>query len=100
MKTVSFAFCRTLSVTQSGTSTDSSRERQPSSSVQSYTYVETMTVGWRQGSRTRIKRFQNLDKAYEYVNKLHAHGYLSDESYDDAWLLLDNLPRRFVRTVE
>lgn len=89
MSSVSFVFCRRLIVTQSNSSFDLvDRTMSTPISVSNYTFVETMTVGWTQGPRSRVKRHRDLDKAYQYVNKLLIHGYLSDRAYSDAWSML------------
>lgn len=60
-------------------------------------YYETLTSGWPNGSRNRVKRFSTISGMYAYFNKLHTGGWISDDSYDEAWKALCDLEIRVRR---
>lgn len=56
----------------------------------SYRYLEIGTFGWSTGARMRVKKV-SVDRALPYVNKLHAGGWIDDETYHRMYGTVDAL---------
>lgn len=80
---VHFLFARFVDATQCSWS--SSREIPR---AQCFEYFELFSTGWQSGARSRSKKFATSERAYAYLNKLHAGEWLSDQEYDRVWVLL------------
>lgn len=59
--------------------------------ARSYPLITMISCGWASGSKIRSRKFNSFEKAYCYLNKLHAGGYLSDVSCHKAWSYLSAL---------
>lgn len=53
--------------------------------IKPFNVIELVTIGWTGGARMRTKRFPDFPRVYAYLKKLHAHGFLTDDSYASAW---------------
>jgi hypothetical protein len=80
---VHFLFARFVDATQCSLSGSDFTPR-----AQCFEYFELFSVGWQSGARTRSKKFGTSERAFAYINKLHAGEWLSDVEYDRVWLLL------------
>lgn len=58
-----------------------------------FNFYTIQTIGWSRGARNRSKNFTSTQDVHAYFNRLHAGGWLSDEHYDEALILL-----KYVRT--
>lgn len=47
-----------------------------------YSYWKTMSVGWKQGARMRIRHFDSILKLVAYLDKLHIHKWISDSELE------------------
>nr|UUW21340.1 MAG: hypothetical protein [Sanya fiers-like virus 29] len=64
-----------------------------------HTYIEIFTIGWKTGSKTRIRKLKTVYALYVYLNKVFRGGYMTDQEYSDAWdmaLSIESDPERCV----
>lgn len=53
-----------------------------------FNFYTVQTIGWSRGARNRSKNFNSTQDIYAYFNRLYLVGWLSDEHYNEAYMLL------------
>lgn len=53
-----------------------------------FDFYTVQTIGWSRGARNRSKNFNSAQDVRAYLNRLYLVGWLSDEHYNEAYMLL------------
>jgi len=58
-----------------------------------FNFYTIQTIGWSRGARNRSKNLTSTQDVRAYFSRLYAGGWLSDEHYDEALMLLKKYER-------